>query len=88
MTVREALEALPLPEYLEAADPVDSELAYVLAVLRMCVDHAGLVDQLPSMLHTVAGEIARLRQEQAGPVAPSEASARLRRLWSGEPGLN
>ena len=88
MTVREALEALPLPDYLEAADSGDSELAYVLAVLRMCVDSRGLSEQLPAMLHTVANEIARLRQEQGGPVNPRQASAEVRRMWSGEPGPN
>jgi hypothetical protein len=54
----------------------------------MCAGNSGLVEQLPSMLHTIAGEIARQRQEQDSLIDPREASDRVRRMWSGEPGLN
>src|SRR5581483_6190248 len=86
MTVREAIEALPLPDYLEAKDAVDSELAYLIAVLRTCSENRGPAEHLPAMLHAVAQEIQRVRAGESEAADPRQASAMIRRLWSGEPG--
>ena len=88
MTVQQAIEALPLPDYLEARDMLDSELAYVLAVLRGCSENRGLAEQLPAMLNMVAREIQRVRDGETERLDPRQASAMVRRLWSGEPGPN
>jgi hypothetical protein len=88
MTVQQAIEALPLPDYLEARDPLDSELAYVLAVLRSCAQSHGLAEQLPTLLRAVANEIQRVRNDEAQAADPRQAAAFVRGLWSGEPGPN
>jgi hypothetical protein len=88
VTVREAIAALPLPDYLEAEDLVDAELSYLLAVLRTCAENRGLAAQLPAMLRTVANEIQRVRNGEAQPADPRQASALVRQLWTGEPGPN
>lgn len=88
MTVQQAIEALPMPDYLEAKDSVDCELAYLLAVLRTCGENHGLAEQLPAMLHTIAQEIQRVRNGESEPADPRQSSAMVRRLWSGQPGPN
>ena len=88
MTVREAIESLPLPDYLEAKDSLDSELSYLLAILRVCSTNRGLAEQLPSILHTIANEIQRVRNGEGETPDPRQATALVRRLWSGEPGPN
>lgn len=88
MTVRQAIEALPLPDYLEAQDALDSELAYLLAVLQTCSTNRGMAAELPAMLRTVANEIQRVRNGEGGYPDPRQTSEHVRRLWSGEPGLN
>ena len=88
MTVSQAIAALPLPDYLEAGDSTDAELAYLLAVLRACSESPGLAEQLPAMLRTVANEIQRVRNGEGEPPDPRQASAMVRRWWNGEPGPN